>query len=149
MDLVRDHITDVALSLGMAPPKNLGDVLYTFRYRQPLPASIRETAPAGKAWIIRPAGTGKYRFVLVADIPLSPNPSLAVTRIPDATPGVVAKYAFTDEQAVLAKVRYNRLIDLFLGIACYSLQNHLRTAVRGMGQVETDRYRRRLEGRAG
>ena len=56
----------------------------------------------------------------------------------DATPGMVAKYAFTDEQAVLARVRYNRLIDLFLGIACYSLQNHLRTAVRGMGQVETD-----------
>ena len=36
------------------------------------------------------------------------------------------------------RVRYNRLIDIFLGIACYSLQNHLRTTVRGMGQVETD-----------
>ena len=51
---------------------------------------------------------------------------------------MVAKYAFNDEQAVLARVRYNRLIDIFLGIACYSLQNHLRTSVRGMGQVETD-----------
>lgn len=51
---------------------------------------------------------------------------------------MVAKYAFSDEQAVLARVRYNRLIDVFLGIACYSLQNHLRTSVRGMGQVETD-----------
>ena len=43
-----------------------------------------------------------------------------------------------DEQAVLARVRYNRLIDIFLGIACYSLQNHLRTTVPDMGQVETD-----------
>jgi hypothetical protein len=58
--------------------------------------------------------------------------------VPDGTPGVVAKYALSDEQALLALVRYNRLIDVFLGIACYSLQNHLRTAVPTIGQVETD-----------
>ena len=52
----RDQITAVALSLGVAPPRNLGDVIYTFRYRQPLPTSIRATAPEGKTWIIRAAG---------------------------------------------------------------------------------------------
>lgn len=75
---------------------------------------------------------------MVTDAPLTPNPNLAVTKIPDSTPGIVAKYALSDEQAVLARVRYNRLIDIFLGITCYSLQNHLRTTVPGMGQVETD-----------
>ena len=117
----RDQITSVAISLGLAPPSNLGDVIYTFRYRRPLPDSIRATAPAGKTWIIRAAGTARYKFDLVTDIPLTPNPNLTVTKIPDATPGMVAKYAFSDEQAVLARVRYNRLIDVFLGIACYSL----------------------------
>ena len=43
-----------------------------------------------------------------------------------------------DEQALLAKVRYNRLVDIFLGIAAYSLQNHLRTSVTGVGQIEID-----------
>ena len=43
-----------------------------------------------------------------------------------------------DEQALLAKIRYNRLIDIFTGITCYSLQNHLRTSVKGIGQIETD-----------
>jgi hypothetical protein len=43
-----------------------------------------------------------------------------------------------DEQALLAKVCYNRLIDIFTGVTCYSLQNHLRTTVAEMGQVETD-----------
>ena len=71
-------------------------------------------------------------------MPLTPNPNLAVTKIPDATPGIIAKYTFSDEQAVLARVRYNRLVDVFLGIACYSLQNHFRTTVPGIGQVETD-----------
>ena len=47
-------------------------------------------------------------------------------------------YAFSDEQALLAKVRYNRLIDIFLGITAYSLQNHLRTTVSDVGQIEID-----------
>lgn len=63
---------------------------------------------------------------------------MAATKVPDATPGVVAMYALGDEQALLARVRYNRLIDIFTGITCYSLQNHLRTSVRDIGQVETD-----------
>ncbi len=51
---------------------------------------------------------------------------------------MIARYALTDEQALLAKLRYNRLIDIFTGLTCYSLQNHLRAAVPGIGQVETD-----------
>ncbi len=66
-----------------------------------------------------------------------PNQLVPEVKIPDATPGVIAKYALTDEQALLARLRYNRLIDIFTGITCYSLQSHLRTQVEGE-QVETD-----------
>lgn len=38
----------------------------------------------------------------------------------------------------MAKVRYNRLIDVFLGITTFSLQNHLRTTVKEVGQIEID-----------
>ena len=138
VDFHREDIASAAALLGCATPSNLGDVVYTFRYRRELPASISKTAPAGETWIIRPNGTAKYRFALVTDTPLTPNPNYAVTKIPEATPGMVGKYAFSDEQGVLARIRYNRLIDVFLGIACYSLQNHLRTTVKDMGQVETD-----------
>ena len=62
----------------------------------------------------------------------------AETKVPDATPGLVAMYRLDDEQALLAKLRYNRLIDIFTGVTCYSLQNHLRTFLAGIGQVETD-----------
>ena len=47
-------------------------------------------------------------------------------------------YALSDEQALLAKLRYNRLLDTFTGLTCYSLQNHLRTKVPNVGQVEVD-----------
>lgn len=43
-----------------------------------------------------------------------------------------------DEQSLLAKLRYNRLVDIFTGLTCYSLQNHLRTTLRDGSQVETD-----------
>ena len=44
----------------------------------------------------------------------------------------------SDEQALLAKLRYKRLIDVFTGVTCYSLQSHLRTQAPDLGQVETD-----------
>jgi hypothetical protein len=59
-------------------------------------------------------------------------------KIPDATPEIISAYALNDEQALLAKVRYNRLIDTFLGVTSYSLQNHMRTTVKGIGQIEID-----------
>ena len=61
-----------------------------------------------------------------------------VRKIPDATPEIISQYALTDEQALLAKIRYNRLIDVFLGIVAYSLQNHLRTNIPNYGQIEID-----------
>ncbi len=138
VDFERREIESVAARLGIPLPKNLGDVIYSFRYRQRLPERIRLAAPPGKSWIIRPAGRSKYSFVAAAAAQIKPNPSLASTRIPDATPGIIEMYRLGDEQALLARLRYNRLIDIFTGITCYALQSHLRTTVDGLGQVETD-----------
>lgn len=134
----REDIVQVCSDLGIKVPKNLGDIVYSFRYRAALPETIRAIAPEGQSWIIRPAGQARYRFVLVADRPISPTELLAETKIPDATPGIVAMYSLNDEQSLLARLRYNHLIDIFTGVTCYSLQNHLRTTVPSFGQVETD-----------
>ena len=134
----RSDIESTAASLGIELPKNLGDIVYSFRYRTELPRSIVEKAPKDRDWIIRPAGRSLYKFVLVSRAKIVPSDMLLDTKIPDATPGVIEKYALNDEQALLAKLRYNRLIDIFTGLTCYSLQNHLRTAIPDIGQVETD-----------
>lgn len=138
VDFERADIIRCAKELGVELPKNVGDLVYSFRYRADLPRSIQRHAGEGQTWIIRGVGSAKYRLVLGPELKLSPNQSLSETKIPDSTPGVVARYALSDEQALLARVRYNRLIDIFLGVACYSLQNHLRTSVPKIGQVETD-----------
>ncbi len=111
---------------------------YSFRYRANLPEAITKTAPEGLEWVIRSVGQAIYKFSLTPTPRIIPTPLLAETKIPDATPGIIAKYALNDEQGLLAKLRYNRMIDIFTGVACYSLQSHLRTTVPGMGQVETD-----------
>lgn len=134
----RAALIEAAKALQIELPKNLGDVIYSMRYRTPLPKSIRQTESHGKNWVIEGTGRSKYAFRLVAISLISPNSQLAAIKIPDATPEIVGAYALSDEQALLAKVRYNRLLDIFLGVAAYSLQNHLRTTVRQMGQVEID-----------
>lgn len=119
-------------------PKNLGDIIYSFKFRTPLPQTIIDKAPMGKEWVIKNEGKAKYAFVAMKASRIIPDELLFEIKILDSTPGIVAKYALGDEQALLAKLRYNRIIDIFTGVACYSLQSHLRTTVPSIGQVETD-----------
>ena len=137
-EFVREELEQGAADLGFPPVKNIGDIPYSFRYRNELPESILETQPNDREWIIEGAGKGRYRFKLVKKTRIVPRDDLAIIDIPDATPELIRCYALDDEQALLAIVRYNRLIDTFLSLTTYSLQNHLRTTVEGMGQIEID-----------
>ncbi|MCB0927074.1 MAG: hypothetical protein KDB70_03945, partial [Mycobacterium sp.] len=44
----RDEIVTSAQELGLKRPSNLGDVLYSFRYRRKLPESVTAKAPPGR-----------------------------------------------------------------------------------------------------
>lgn len=143
----REELVAAAEALGEPRPKNLGDIIYSLRYRVPLPDSVREAAPPNSEWAIFPGGNAVYVLRAVPFNLIEPRMGIRTVRLPDSTPGVIAKYAMTDEQALLARLRYNRLLDVFTGLACYPLQSHLRTSVtvenaidgtRSSSQVETD-----------
>ena len=134
----RTELKSAAKSLGIDLPDNLGDVIYSFRFRTGLPERVTATQPDEMEWVIELAGRARYRFSLVKINRILPRKDLAIIDIPDATPELIRAYALDDEQALLAIVRYNRLIDTFLGLTTYSLQNHLRTTVKGIGQIEID-----------
>ncbi|HEY5344034.1 MAG TPA: hypothetical protein VIJ66_10320 [Solirubrobacteraceae bacterium] len=135
----RAEFVSVAAVLNIKLPSNLGDVLYSFRYRYELPAKVIARQPKGLEWVIFPAQIrpAAYRFAAVPFATVTPTPGLTVTKVPDATPGLIDMYAKGDEQALLAKLRYNRLLDIYSGITTYSLQSHLRTTI-PESQVETD-----------
>jgi hypothetical protein len=134
----RDELVSAAKQLRIKLPKNLGDVVYSVRYRTALPKRLVDLQPVGHEWIIEGIGRARYAFRLVKVSRIVPNPDLVTVKIPDATPELISAHALSDEQALLARVRYNRLLDIFLGVATYSLQNHLRTALEGVGQIEID-----------
>lgn len=137
-DFQRQDFEKSAEELEIELPKNLGDVIYSVRFRTPFPQSILDTQPSRMEWIIELAGRSQYRFRLVKFTRILPREDLIKIDIPDATPELIRAYALDDEQALLAIVRYNRLIDTFLGLTTYSLQNHLRTTVKNVGQIEID-----------
>ena len=137
-EFTRDKLESIAKILNIETPKNVGDIIYAFRYRNKFPQRIRDTAKEGLEWVILGAGNARYRFIQLKLNPIVPRDELITIKIPDSTPEIITAYALSDEQALLAKVRYNRLIDVFLGITAFSLQNHLRTTVESIGQIEID-----------
>ncbi|MBE4590652.1 endonuclease [Vibrio navarrensis] len=135
----RNELAQACDDLGIARIKNLGDIPYTYRFRKELPDSVNAKLPDGADWIIVGKGTGRYEFRIASPGKIQPTTNRLRVKIPDATPEIVKKYApGTDEQALLTKVRYNRLVDLFSGLTCYSIQNHLRTNLPSVGQIEID-----------
>lgn len=135
----RSELAETCKLLGYPLIKNLGDIPYSFRFRRKLPKEIIKTAPLNSEWIIVGAGVAKYEFRLASPAKIEPTLNRQQIKIPDATPEILKIYApGTDEQALLTRIRYNRLLDLFLELTCYSIQNHYRTTVKGIGQIEVD-----------
>ncbi|MGJ8589766.1 MAG: endonuclease [Yoonia sp.] len=135
----REDLFDACKTHGINPLKNMGDgAVYSYRYRAKFPEAILATQPQGMEWVILGRGIAKYEFRLVSASNILPNPNLLAVKLPEATPEIIKRYAFTDEQALLARIRYNRMVDTFFGITTYSLQNHLRTTVGEIGQIEID-----------
>ena len=134
----RSAVHDAADALRLSRVSNVGDVIYTYRSRKSLPAAIRAQAPGNLEWIIRSTASGQYRFDLIEHASFPIRSHLAAIAIPDSTPALIQLYRQSDEQALLAIIRYNRLIDIFTGLSCFSVQNHLRTSLPGQGQVEID-----------
>jgi hypothetical protein len=51
-EFIREELNEAADSLQLARVLNLGDLLYSYRYRRALPPSIEAAAPAGFEWVI-------------------------------------------------------------------------------------------------
>ncbi len=116
--------------------KNVPDIVYTYRSgRSALPKFILQHG----SWAIEGMGKSKYAFRKLSRSPYFDMPSdIEVTTIPDATPQIVLNYQSSDEQAALARIRYNRLVDIFTSLTTYHLQGHFRTTVANTGQIEID-----------
>ena len=85
-EFTRDEFAGIAAELGINLPKNVGDLIYSFRYRNELPSSILAAAKNGLEWIIEGAGRAKYRFRLVKLNRIAPREELLTIKVPDGGP---------------------------------------------------------------
>lgn len=130
----KDEVIEAAAALDLKI-KNLADVIYTYRSRRPMPSEILRTG----SWVIAARGSGQYAFVkITGETTVTVPDSLKVYPIPYAVPEIVAQNLARDEQGMLTIVRYNRILDVFSGLACFHLQSHIRTQISEHGQVEID-----------
>lgn len=134
-EFLRDEMADILREWGERV-RNLGDVAYSYRGgRRPLPEEIASTGN----WVIEGRGRGRYAFRRLSRSPYITMPvDLQSIDMLDATPDIILKYGGHDEQGLLTRIRYNRLIDTFLGITAYHLQGHIRTFMEDSGQIEID-----------
>lgn len=134
LEFTKDELAKVCRDLGITI-RNIPDILYTYRSRSALPKTITRKGN----WIIEGKGRGKYAFIRLKRSPYIEVPlDLEAIPIPDSTPEIILKYSGPDEQSLLARIRYNRLVDIFLSLTAYQLQGHFRTSLKDTGQVEID-----------
>jgi hypothetical protein len=131
----KDELAEVCRNHGITV-RNIPDIIYTYRARRTLPVKILATGH----WAIEPAGRGVYAFRLLRNSPHFEIPlaDYAPVNIYNAIPEVVEGLLRHDEQSLLTRVLYNRLVDIFTGLTCFHIQNHYRSFVTGMGEVELD-----------
>ena len=131
----KDELAEACQKHGITV-RNIPDIIYTYRSRRMLPAEILATGH----WAIEPAGRGAYAFRLLRNPPHFDIRfgDYAPVDIYNAIPEVVEGLLRQDEQSLLTRVMYNRLIDIFTGLTCFHIQNHYRSFVAGMGEVELD-----------
>jgi hypothetical protein len=131
----KDELAEVCRKYNITI-RNIPDIIYTYRARRELPSRILATGH----WAIEPAGRGAYAFRLLRNPPRFEIPFLdyAPVDIYNAIPEVVEGLLRQDEQSLLTRVLYNRLVDIFTGLTCFHIQNHYRSFVTGLGEVELD-----------
>ncbi len=104
-EFTRGEFEKIAHELQTVLPKDVGDLIYSFRFRTALPEEILATAAKGMEWSLKLAGRARYRFKSGRVSRIVPRHDLRAIKIPDSTPEIIAAYAMTDEQALLVESR--------------------------------------------
>lgn len=125
--------------IGEDKNTNDPDIMYRFKTgRSEIPDEIKKKGE----WVVKSrSGQGNYEFVKLdggkyLDIPS--HSDFEAIEVLESTPDVVLKYSSDDEQSLLSRLQYSRLLGTFLKLTVHHLQSHVQTSVQKIGQVEVD-----------
>lgn len=154
----RADINAAARAIAGKEIANVGDLIYTYRYRRPFPSAVSRVVPQTPhhqpaEWALRlrgrVAGNTTYEFGPVrqhyfepasrwpGDVPVLEGKVAGI--VADATAVLHRGNKLSDEQALLARARSANLIAEALGLTnAVAFQSNKRTTHEDFGQIEID-----------
>lgn len=151
LDDVRDAVASArnAGVLRRKKIKNMADIKYAYDARRDFPPELMQPYP--RTWL----SVSKGKYILrrtkrknIIDLQSLKVPPPPIEFVIDQAPSFTSSLMGTDEQAVLARVRYAGLLNQILGFQATTVQGHHRTSV-AYGQVEVDEVLAGLHGTTG
>ena len=125
--------------LGGASIEEIESILEGFENKSNrLPASIRRTQPAGAKWFVCKITEETFEFRLLPIIDTTPRSGLGTTDILDATPNIVTDNIVSTRHLLSVTIRYNRLVDSFLGIDTHLFKSYSGTSTEDTSDPKID-----------
>ncbi len=131
-------VAAAADELGYAVADQLGDFYVAYGFQQPLPRSIRATAPRDFEWRIMSDAPDHYRFALRTNFRFVPDAMLAEYKVNDVTGCERRACGQMSPRELLDVVHANRLVENFSGLRLASREIDVNIEVpSGFGMAET------------
>ncbi len=122
-------VAAAAGDLGYAVTDQLSNFFEAFAFQQPLPPSIRTTAPRDFEWRIMNEAPNRYRFALRTRFHIVPDSMLSKCKVNDVTAGDRQPCNKMGKRELLNFAHANRLVEQFTGLRCVSREIDVRIEV--------------------
>ena len=122
-------VVAAADEFGYAVEDQLGEFYVAYGFQQPLPRSIRVTAPPDFEWRLLNEAPDRYRFALRTQFRVVPDNMLAEYRVNDVTAGKRKPCGMMSKAELFDVIHANRLVENFTGLRCTSREMDFRADV--------------------
>lgn len=134
----RTDILDVCKNEFGEAPKNLGDIVYSLRYRLDYLSNYDYLLEKDYTWTLLSTGIGQYELAPLKKLRLPNLESENVLYVDDQTPAHIHKLRPLNDQSLLMKVIQNGILNEFLQDDLMFLQAHHKVNLNNWGQAEID-----------
>jgi len=124
----RGDFVAAADEFGYTVEDQLGDFYVAYGFKQPLPRSIRATAPPNFEWRLLNDISDRYRFALRTQFRVVPDNMLAEYRVNDVTAGKRKPCGVMNECELFDLIHENRLVENFTGLRFRARETNVRVA---------------------
>ena len=132
-----DILEICAKEFGKAP-KNLGDIIYSLRYRLDYLSTYDYLLEKDYTWTLLSTGIGKYELSPLKKLRIPSLESEDIIYIKDNTPKHIHELRPLNDQSLLMKIIQNDILNEFLQDDLVFLQAHHKVNLQNWGQAEID-----------